>query len=151
VGAMSEDGKFRVEKFNGQNYQLWKMQMEDYLYQKDLFLPLGGIAKKSMAMKDEEWEILDRKALGTIRLSLETSVAFNISKEKTTKGLMDALAKLYEKPLASNKVFLMKRLFNMKMSEVGSVADHLNEFNTVTNQLCSVKVDFDDEVKDILI
>jgi hypothetical protein len=40
--------------------------MEDYLYQKDLFLPLGGIEKKLMAMKDEEWEILDRKALGTM-------------------------------------------------------------------------------------
>jgi hypothetical protein len=148
---MSEDGKFRVEKFNGQNYQLWKMQMEDYLYQKDLFLPLGGVAKKPTAMKDEEWEILDRKALGTIRLSLAASVAFNISKEKTTKDLMDALAKLYEKPSASNKVFLMKRLFNMKMSEGGSVADHLNEFNTVTNQLSSVKVDFDDEVRALLI
>jgi hypothetical protein len=116
VGAMSEDGKFRVKKFNGQNYQLWKMQMEDYLYQKDLFLPLGGVAKKSIAMKDKEWEIIDRKAPGMIWLSLTASVAFNISKEKTTKGLMDALAKLYEKPLASNKVFLMKRLFNMKMS-----------------------------------
>jgi hypothetical protein len=116
VGAMSEDGKFRVEKFNGQNYQLWKMQMEDYLYQKDLFLPLGGVEKKPMAMKDEEWEILDRKALGTIWLSLAASVAFNISKEKTMKDLMDALAKLYEKPSTSNKVFLMKRLFNMKMS-----------------------------------
>jgi hypothetical protein len=148
---MSEDGKFRVKKFNGQNYQLWKMQMEDYLYQKDLFLPLGGVAKKPTAMKDEEWEILDRKALGTIRLSLAASVAFNISKEKTTKGLMDTLAKLYEKPSASNKVFLMKRLFNMKMSEGGSVADHLNEFNTVTNQLSSVKVDFDDEVRALLI
>jgi hypothetical protein len=148
---MSEDGKFRVEKFNGQNYQLWKMQMEDYLYQKDLFLPLGRVAKKPTAMKDEEWEILDRKALGTIRLSLAASVAFNISKEKTTKDLMDALAKLYEKPSASNKVFLMKRLFNMKMSEGGSVADHLNEFNTVTNQLSSVKVDFDDEVRALLI
>jgi hypothetical protein len=148
---MSKDGKFRVEKFNGQNYQLWKMQMEDYLYQKDLFLPLSGVAKKSAAMKDEEWEILDRKALGTIRLSLAASVAFNILKEKTTKDLMDALAKLYEKPSASIKVFLMKRLFNMKMSEGGSVADHLNEFNTVTNQLSSVKVDFDDEVRDLLI
>jgi hypothetical protein len=148
---MSEDGKFRVEKFNGQNYQLWKMQMEDYLYQKDLFLPLGGVAKKPTAMKDEEWEILDRKALGTIRLSLAASVAFNISKEKTMKDLMDALAKLYEKPSASNKVFLMKRLFNMKMSEGGSVADHLNEFNTVTNQLSSIKVDFDDEVRALLI
>ena len=95
---MAKDGKFKVNKFNIQNYQLWKMQMEDYLYQKDLFLPLSGVAKKPAAMKDEEWEILDRKALGTIRLSLAVSVAFNISKEKTTRGLMDVLAKLYEKP-----------------------------------------------------
>ena len=51
---MLEDGKFRVEKFNSQNYQLWKMQMKDYLYQKDLFLPLGRVEKKSMAMKDEK-------------------------------------------------------------------------------------------------
>jgi hypothetical protein len=112
---------------------------------------LGGVANKLMAMKDEEWETLDRKALGTIRLSLATSMAFNILKENTMKGLMDALARLYEKPSASNKVFLMKRLFNMKMSEGGSVADHLNEFNTSTNQLSSVKVDFDDEVRDLLI
>jgi hypothetical protein len=151
VGAMAEDGKFRVEKFNSQNYQLWKMQMDDYLYQKDIFLPLGGIAKKSMAMKDEEWEVLDRKALGMIWLSLEASVDFNISKEKTTKELMEALAKLYEKPSVSNKVFLMQRLFNMKMSEGGSIAYHLNEFNMVTYQLSSVKVDFDDEVRDLLI
>jgi hypothetical protein len=145
VGAMAKDGKFRVEKFNSQNYQLWKMHMEDYLYQKDLFLPLGGITKKPKTLKYEEWEVLDRKALRTIRLSLTTSVAFNISKEKTTKELMDTLDKLYEKPLMSNKVFLMKRLFNMKMSEGESVADHLNEFNMVTNQLSSIKVDFDDD------
>ena len=86
-----------------------------------------------MSMTDEEWEILDRKALGTIRLCLAASVDFNISKEKTTIDLINALVKLYEKPSASNKVFLMKRLFNMKMSEGGSIADHLNEFNTVTN------------------
>ena len=61
-----EEGKFRVKKFNGQNYQLWKMQMEDYLYQKDLYLPLGKKAKQPVAMKDEEWEVLDRKALGTM-------------------------------------------------------------------------------------
>jgi hypothetical protein len=80
VGAMSGDGKFRVEKFKGQNYHLWKMKMEDYLYQKDLFLPFGGIENKLTTMKDEEWDILDIKALGMIRLSLTTSVAFNISK-----------------------------------------------------------------------
>jgi hypothetical protein len=62
-----------------------------------------------------------------------------------------ALDKLYEKPSMSNKVFLMKRLFNMKMSEGGYVEYHLNEFNTVTNQLSFVKVDFDDEVRALLI
>ena len=45
----------------------------------------------------------------------------------------------------------MKRLFNINMSKGGSVADHLNEFNTPTSQLSSVKVNFDDEVRDVLI
>jgi hypothetical protein len=66
--------------------------MEDYLYQKDLFLPLGGIENKSMAMKDEEWDILEKKALGTIQLSLTASMDFNILKENITKESMDALA-----------------------------------------------------------
>jgi hypothetical protein len=39
----------------------------------------------------------------------------------------------------------------MKMSKGGFVADHLNEFNMVTNQLSYVKVDFDDEVRALLI
>ena len=67
--------------------------MEDYLY-----LPLGGKEKQPTAMKDEEWEVLDRKALGTIRLCLASSMDFNILKEKTAEGVMSALGKLYKKP-----------------------------------------------------
>ena len=96
---MAEEGKFRVDKFNGQNYQLWNMQMEDYQYQKDLYLPLGRQEKHATAMKDEEWEVLDRKALGTIRLCLASSVAFNISKEITTEGVMSSLSKALRKTL----------------------------------------------------
>eukprot|EP00253_Pinus_taeda_P035527 PITA_35527 len=73
---MVEDGKSRVEKFNGQNFSPWKMQMEDYLYQKDLYLPLGGKTKMPM--------------------------------------------------------------------------EHLNDFITVTSQLCSVGVNFDDEFRALL-
>ena len=64
---------------------------------------------------------------------------------------MSALDNLYEKTLASNNVFLMKLLFNMKMLEGGYVANHLNESSTITSQLSSVKVNFDDEVRDLLI
>jgi hypothetical protein len=76
---------------------------------------LGGKEKKLTNMKDEEWEILDRRALGMVWLCLEALMAFKISKEKTTNDLMKELDKLYEKPLDSNKVFLMKKLFSMKM------------------------------------
>ena len=147
---MAEDGRFRVKKFNGQNYQPWKMQIEYYLYQRDLYLPLSGKTKKLTSMTDIEWDILDKKALGTMRLCLAMSITFNISKDMTTEGLMSALAKIYEKPLASNKVFLMKHLFNMKMLEDGSIIYNLNDFNTVTNQLSTVQVNFDDEVRAML-
>ena len=78
-------------------------------------------------------------------------MAFNITKAKTIEDLMKTLGTLYEKPSASNKVFLMKRLFNMKMVEGGSVADHLNDFNTVTSQLSSVGINFDEEIRALLI
>ena len=96
---MVEDGRFRVEKFNGQKYPLWKMKMEDYLYQKDLYLPLSRKTKKPSSMTDEKWNILDRKELGTIRLCLAVSVAFNILKETRIEGLIKALVKLYGKNL----------------------------------------------------
>ena len=43
-------------------------------------------------------------------------------KEKTTVDLMKALSSMYEKPSANNKVYLMKKLFNMKEVEGTSVA-----------------------------
>ena len=45
----------------------------------------------------------------------------------------------------------MKKLFNLKMAENASVAQHLNEFNTITNQLSSVEIDFDDEICALII
>ena len=95
--------------------------MDDYLYQKDLWWPLEGKTKKLTTMLDEDLDILDRKELGTIQLCLAYSVTFNITNVKTMEELMETLAKLYEKPPASNKVFLMKCLFNMKMEKGGSI------------------------------
>ncbi|MCO5594022.1 hypothetical protein L7F22_048041 [Adiantum nelumboides] len=132
---MVDKGKLKIEKFNGKNYQHWKMQIEDYLYNKDHYLPLDGFQSKPATMKNEAWKVLDCKALGTIRLSLASSVVFNIAEQKTTPELMATLDVLYEKPSASNKIFHMKHLFNLKMKKNGFVAEHLNQFNTSISQL----------------
>ena len=63
---MADEGRSRVDKFNGENFSLWKMQMEDYLYQKDLYTSLSKKVNKPLSMTYAEWDLLDRKALGTI-------------------------------------------------------------------------------------
>ena len=138
-----------IEKFDDTDFAYWRMQIEDYLYGRKLHLPLLGT--KPEAMKAEEWALLDRQVLGVIKLTLSRSVAHNVVKEKTTADLMKALSGMYEKPSANNKVHLMKKLFNLKMAENALVAQHLNEFNTITNQLSSVEIDFDDEIRTLIV
>ena len=64
------------------------MQIEEYLYQKDLWRPLEGKFKKSTAMSNEDWDILDKKELRRIELCLAPLVEFNITKVKTIEELM---------------------------------------------------------------
>ena len=144
-----ESSKIRIEKFDGSDFSFWKMQVEDYLYQKDLHEPLLGVMPDTMTT--EQWKLKDRKALGMIRLTLSRNVTFNIIKEKTTSDLMKALSNMYEKSSAMNKVYLMRRLFNLQMSEGGSIVDHINEFNMIVSQLSSVEINFEDQIKALIL
>ena len=102
-------------------------------------------------MEEEKWSLLDRQVLGVILLTLIRLVAHNVVKEKTIVDLMKVLSSMYEKLSTNNKVHLIKKLFNLKMVEGTLVAQHLNEFNTITNQLSSVEIDFDDEIHVLIV
>ncbi|VFQ69560.1 unnamed protein product [Cuscuta campestris] len=147
---MAEDGKFRIEKFDGTDFSWWKMQIEDLLVQKDLDVVLGDKPEK---MSDVDWAGLDRKAMSVIRLSLTKNVAFNILKEKTAKGIMEALSNMYEKPSAANKVFLIRELRagEYKDEEGTLVTEHINKLNSILARLASVGIKFDDEVQALLL
>ena len=64
---------------------------------------------------------------------------------------MKALFSMYENPSTNNKVHLMKKLFNLKKAEDTPVVQHLNEFNTITNQLSTVEIEFDDELRALIL
>ena len=102
-------------------------------------------------MKDEKWALLDKQVLGVIRLTLSRSFAHNVVKEKIIADLMKALSGMYEKPSTNNNVHLMKKLFNLKLAKNASIAQHLNEFNTITNQLSSIEIDFDDKIHALIV
>ena len=46
-----------------------------------------------------------------------------------------------------NKLFLQKKLYNLRMKAGDSVTEHLNAFNTVVSQLLSIDIKISDEDK----
>ena len=95
----------------------------------------------------DDWKKLDRKAKSTIQLCLSNSVLLNVSEEATAKDLWEKLGKLYQSKSLVNKIFLRKRLYNLRMRDGDSVAEHLNAFNTVVSQLVYVEIKISDEDK----
>ena len=58
---MTEEGKIKIDKFDGMDFDFWKMQIEDYLYQKRLHEPLEE--EKLVSMDEKEWKLLDRQVI----------------------------------------------------------------------------------------
>lgn len=105
--------KFEIEKFNGKKFELWRLKFEDLSVQKDQWTTISG---RSSGMSNEDWQKLDRKDMGTLRLCLD-SVLLNVSDQTTTKGLWDQLQTLYQTKNLTNELFLRKQLYSLKMRE----------------------------------
>jgi len=57
---MVNSGKIEIDKFNGQSFDFWKLNMEDLLLDKDQRI-MVDLGTKPMSMSVEDWEKLDQK------------------------------------------------------------------------------------------
>eukprot|EP00253_Pinus_taeda_P002802 PITA_02802 len=129
-------GKIEIEKFNGQSFELWKLKMEDLLVDNDQWIVVDP-GTKPTGVFDEGCKKLDWKAKNTIRLCISNSVLLNVSGEATMKALWDKLGILYQFKSLVNKLFLQKKLYNLRMKDGDSVTEHLNTFNTMFDEIVS--------------
>eukprot|EP00253_Pinus_taeda_P015997 PITA_15997 len=67
--------------------------------------------------------------------------------EATTKALWDKLGTLYQSKSLVNKLFLQKKLSNLRMKDGDSMTEHLNAFNTAVSQLLSIDIKISGEDK----
>ena len=51
---MVSNGKIEIKKFNGQSFELWKLNMEDLLVDKDQWIAVDP-GTKPTGVTDEEW------------------------------------------------------------------------------------------------
>jgi hypothetical protein len=138
--------RWRSRSLMGKVFLLWKINMEDLLVDKDQWIAIDPCTKPTRTSAND-WKKLDRKAKSTIRLCLSDSILLNVLEEATTKDLWENLGKLYQSKSLVNKLFLRKKLYNLRMRDADSVAEHLNAFNTMVSQLVSVEIKISDEDK----
>ena len=70
---MASTSRIEIEKFNKQNFELWKLQMEDLMVDREQWIDVD-LGTKPTAMSQDHWDKLERRARSTIRLCLSNSV-----------------------------------------------------------------------------
>jgi gag-polypeptide of LTR copia-type len=145
------EGSSTMIKLTNNNWQIWKSKMEDILYCKDLYEPVKGESAKPEEMTTANWNKWNRKAVGTIRQWLDDSVYHHVASETNAHELWKKLESLYEQKTTANKTFLIRKLVNLKFREGTNVAEHLNEFQSLINQLSAMKMTLEDELQALLL
>ncbi|KAH9685530.1 CCHC-type domain-containing protein [Citrus sinensis] len=148
--------KIDLKKFNGKNdFNMWKVKMEALLVTQGLGDAIQSVTKKegkefSTSKTSEQVAEINRKARGTIILSVADSVIREVAKEPTVADLWAKLESSYMKKSLANMLYIKKRMFTLKMVEGTSLDDHFDEFNKVCDTLETIDAALDDEDKALM-
>lgn len=130
-----------VDRFDGTNFHIWKVRMEMYLTEKDVWKLVDGSEARPTS-NPTDWDKRDGKARACILLHLKDTQLLLVNNLKTSKEMWDGLCGMFETKHATSKVFLSQKLYTMKMSKEESVTDHLNNFKSIIERLATIGVVF---------
>src|SRR3954464_3710093 len=93
------------------------MRVTSLLVKEGTYQALQGIRKKPSTMGEDDWKEIDIKANVTIILCLSDEVLYNVMNEDTAAGLWSRLESLYMTKSLSNKLYMKKQLYSLRMAE----------------------------------
>ena len=82
---------------------------------------LQGKSAKPVGTSNEDWEEMNLKATSTIQLYLANKVMYKVMDEEITTELWSRLGTLYMTKSLSNKLYLKKQLYGLRMNEETAV------------------------------
>ena len=129
---MTSTSRIKIEKFNGQNFELWKLKMEDLLVDREQW-NVVDLGTKCTAMSQDDWDKLERRAKSKIQLCFLEFALLNVSGEDSAVKLWQKLGSLYQSKSIMNKLFLQNKLFHLRMDENDTIIEHLYVYNTLVS------------------
>src|SRR3954471_19451833 len=108
--------KYEVPKFDGgTSFSLWKIRMRSSLVLQGLW---NAIEEKFSDDSSESEKLnLKERALGAIFISVTDNVLREIAGEKSASAAWKKLEELYSAKSLTNRLYLKKKLYNLRMVE----------------------------------
>ena len=94
---------------------------------------------------------MNKKAIAYISQWIDTSSCHHMANETNAYNLWKKLELVFEQKIDRNKIFLLKKLVNIKLKEGTLMTDHLNTFQSIINKLATMKMVMDDEMQALLL
>ncbi|KAL0460800.1 UNVERIFIED_CONTAM: Retrovirus-related Pol polyprotein from transposon TNT 1-94 [Sesamum latifolium] len=142
--------KFEVVKFDGTgNFELWQTRVKDLLAHQGILKALRP--QKPANMDEEDWEELQQRAAGTIRLCLADEIMYHVMNLKSPGEVWKKLEIQFMSKSITNKLYLKQRLYGLKMQEGSDLAQHVNVFNQIITDLARLDVSIEDEDRAMIL
>ncbi|KAE8691550.1 ABC transporter B family member 18 [Hibiscus syriacus] len=100
-------------------------------------------------MEEKDWEELQQRAAGTIRLCLADEVMYHVMHMSSPDEFWKKLESQFMSKSLTTK--LKQRLYGLKMKDEHDLAQHVNAFNQIVSDLARLDVKIEDEDKAMIL
>ena len=77
--------KYKIKKFNGNNFSLWKMRIKVILRKDNCLAAIGD--RPDEILDDDKWKKKDGNAIANLHLTLADGVLSSVVEKKTAKEI----------------------------------------------------------------
>ena len=149
MAATTSEGLTLVDKFNGDNFSLWKFKMEMVLASKELWdIVEGSEVAPPSSVDEKDKKAYDKRVKTAFAIIATNLVDKEMAHIKHCKGPAEAwktLCNIHETKSLSNILFLRRKFFTIKMQEGDVMLDHINKVKSLADQLMCLDVPLKDE------
>lgn len=129
------DTKVTIEKLNNKNYFNWKFKMELMLIKEKIWFTTSQNAPSPIT---DAWTNADATARALIGLNIDDSQLQYVRNTTNAKEAWKALKDVHEKSTLTNKVTVMRQMYDQKMQEGQDMEQHLGKMSSYFQQLADL-------------
>ena len=146
AGIMAET-KLSIHRFNGQNYQLWKRQMEIYMAENGLKKYVDGSTPKPAADADvPAWIKKDAEAQAFLKRGLELDQLRYVADCTTAADMWARLRTVHAERSDQSVQVLLNQFINAKLDPGASMADHIAKIVSLAQRLKNMQMEQNETV-----